>query len=263
MSTDNWNKPFQPVKSADRVFDILEELGRHPDGINVHELGKTLGIASSSIHSLIRTMFERGYVRFDHKRKLLLGVKFYEFAELYSRNALLIHAKGIMKQLAERLNENIHLAVLSGLNVIFIAYEETTHPIRYQINVGHTQAAIVTGVGKMLLSQYSDKEINKLFANYTFQRFTDTTIMSVEELLRTLHTIRERGYSVDNSERYAGSKCYAAPIYDAGNRMIASISVSIPFIRVDTLKEQDMIRSVINAGNRISTALKENASDGG
>ncbi|UQZ81264.1 Transcriptional regulator KdgR [Paenibacillus konkukensis] len=243
---------FSPVKSADRVFDILEELIHHPHGITTHELGKRLGIAASSIHALIQTMVRRKYAKINEERKITLGTKFYEFAARYSNDPLLLHAKPVMKSLARQVNENIHLAVLDGLDIVYIACEQTTHPVRYHFEIGQTQKAYVTGVGKMLLSQYSDKAIRDMFASYHFEKLTEHTIDSVEMLAERLELIRRNGYSLDDSESYVGAKCYAAPIYDANGAMIASISISIPFLRADSAHDDAYVALIKEAGRQIS-----------
>ncbi len=69
------NKPFTPVKSADRVFDILEALVKHSDGLHIRELGKKLNIADSSIHALVHTMLQRRYLKMDESRKLFFGLQ--------------------------------------------------------------------------------------------------------------------------------------------------------------------------------------------
>ena len=171
---------FIPVKSADRVLDIFEELLKQPNGLSTNELGQRLQIAGSSLHALIQTMLHRKYVKINEERKIVLGNKFYEFVGVYANDPLIVQSKPIMKALSKRVNENIHLAILEGTDIVFIACEQTTHPIRYFVEPGQTQKAHLTAVGKMLLSQYSDKRIQEMYANYPFEKITDNTIDSMD-----------------------------------------------------------------------------------
>lgn len=249
-------KEFVPVKSADRVFDILEELAKRPEGLSLQEIGQRLGIAGSSIHALVQTMAHRKYVKINEARKITLGNKFYEFIGLFANEPLLAAAKPFMKSIAQQVNENVHLAILDGLDIVFIACEQTTHPIRYHVEVGQTQPAHITGVGKVLLSQFSDKMIKEMYADFPFTKITENTIVSVTKLIDTLKVIRSRGYGLDDNESYMGSKCYAGPLYNANQRMIASLSISIPFVRNEQDRDEEMIGLVRSSCRQISEKLR-------
>lgn len=252
-------KSFTPVKSADRVFDIMEEIIKHEEGMHIRELGKKLNIADSSIHALVHTMLHRKYLKMDESRKLFLGPKFYQFCNRMSANPLVIYSKPLMKDLKNRFNENVHLAVLDGLDVVYIAYEQSTHPVRYHVEIGKSQPAHVTGVGKMLLSAYPEHKIRELYREYNFEKFTPATIASADELVAELERVRQRGYSVDDGESYDGTKCFAAPIYDASGKMIASMSISIPFVRFDDDRDQEMIAAIKDTTQKLSRILAENS----
>jgi IclR family KDG regulon transcriptional repressor len=187
----------------------------------------------------------------------MLGTKFYEFASNVSAVPLLACAKPIMKELKNKCNENVHLAVLEGLEVVYIAIEQTSHPIRYHMEVGTTQSAHVTGVGKMLLSSCSNSQIRELYQSFEFKKRTPTTICSTDDLISELEQIRKRGYSIDNGEGYEGSKCFAGPIYGVGGKMVASLSISIPIVRIDVESDLEMIAAVKQLSGKLSQLLME------
>lgn len=249
-------KHFTPVKSADRVFDIFEEIVKHSGGLTIHELGQQLDIASSSIHGLVHTMLNRKYLNMDESRNLSLGIKFFEFANLFSQHPLLTFAKPLMKEIAAKINENVHLAILDGLDVVFIACEETTHPIRYHVQIGQPQKAHITGTGKMLLAKYSNQAIRELYKSYPFVKYTENTICSAEALVEELDEVRSNGYSIDNGEGFEGAKCFAAPIYDKNHQMISSISISIPYARSDSERESELIELIVTSAKRLSNFVQ-------
>lgn len=248
---------FTPVKSAARVFDILEEVKQFEDGILIHELGKNLGIAKSSIHNLVHTMLDRGYLFMNSSRKIQIGYKFLEFYHSLPENPLIPISKMVMQSVNKKVNENVHLAILDGTNALFIAYEETTKPIQYRITIGTKEEAHLTGVGKVLLSQYPDAVIKEIYKDYPFSKKTSTSIMSVEELVQSLQTTRTLGYAIDNEESQSMAKCFAAPIVNNQGKMLASVSISIPFFRIEDHDEEKLIELVIQAGKDISFSLQK------
>ena len=50
------------VKSADRVFDLLELFERVRRPLRVGEIAERLGVPQSSVSMLLRTMVARGYM---------------------------------------------------------------------------------------------------------------------------------------------------------------------------------------------------------
>ena len=53
------------VKSADRTLEVLEALAGSPERRGLGELARDLGIPKSSLHGLLRTMMQRGWVETD------------------------------------------------------------------------------------------------------------------------------------------------------------------------------------------------------
>ena len=53
------------VKSAARVFEILEFFASHRQPARLHELGAALGYPVSSLTALLRTMLDMGYMTLD------------------------------------------------------------------------------------------------------------------------------------------------------------------------------------------------------
>lgn len=241
----------QPVKSADRVFDILELLMERRDGATLKELADALRLAPSSAHALVQTMLARHYIT-QRERKLFPGTKFYELISRFDGRDLLDRAKPVMQSLAADVNENVHLAVLDGIDVVFISCIETTHPIRYHIEVGYRQRSYATAVGKMLLSQYDDQTIAAMFDRHTFAKLTAGTIDSLDRLLQEMRNVRERGFAVDNGESQEGAKCFAAPVHDASRAIVAGLSISLPNMRRAEGKESVFVDKVTDAARRIS-----------
>lgn len=118
----------------------------------------------------MHTMLQGRYLKMDDFRKLFLGSR--QFSNMMSATPLVPIAKPIMTQIKSKFNENVHLAVLDGLDIAYIAFEESANPLRYHIEVGRAQSAYVTAVGKMLLSAYSNEHIRTLYKGYTFEKLT-------------------------------------------------------------------------------------------
>jgi DNA-binding IclR family transcriptional regulator len=63
-------------------------------------------------------------------------------------------------------------------------------------------------------------------------KYNNHTITSLKAFQQELATVREKGYSIDRGEEYAGIYCLGAPIFDRNGFPIAAIWVTGPDNRV-------------------------------
>ena len=59
-----------------------------------------------------------------------------------------------------------------------------------------------------------------------FVPFTPYTIVSKDDLLKELDSIRQKGYATENRELGEFTFCYGVPVFDHKGNVIASISLS-------------------------------------
>ncbi|MBY0398740.1 IclR family transcriptional regulator [Myxococcota bacterium] len=93
-------------------------------------------------------------------------------------------------------------------------------------------------------------------AHWELACFTDATITDGSKLLDEIRAGQLRGYAFDLEEYAPGLHCVAAPVRDAGGRVVAAISLSGPSQRLlAEVIHAEAARAVIAAANRLSRAL--------
>lgn len=246
------------VKSALRVLDIFELLAQYPDGISLSEISAKLAIPKSSAHGLLSTLMSRGYLREGrHDRTYRLGARLFELGSSYMAGAdLLTEGQEVVRETARACDETVHLAILDGNEVLYIAKEEGTNTIRMVSAVGRRFPAYGTGVGKMLLSALSPAELDRLYpTDKALAPITARTIVDPVAFREELAETRRRGYATDFEESTPGLSCIAAPVFDSDGAIAAAISVSVPNVRF-TAERQASLRLLVQQGaDRLSRIL--------
>ncbi|MFO7633147.1 MAG: IclR family transcriptional regulator [Caldilinea sp.] len=249
---------IEGVKSALRVLDIFELLALHPDGISLSEISTELTIPKSSAHGLLATLMSRGYLRAGrHDRTYRLGARLFELGSSYMAGAdLLTEGQDVVRETARACDETVHLAILDGDEVLYIAKEEGTNAIRMVSAVGKRFPAYGTGVGKMLLSALSAEALDQLYPPARpLAPITPRTIVDPVAFRQELAATRQRGYATDFEESTPGLCCIAAPVFDADGAVAAAISVSVPNVRF-TAERQAALRLLVQQGaKRLSRIL--------
>ena len=246
------------VKSAARVFEVFGLLVNHPDGLSLTQICAELQLPKSSAHALLNTMVVHDYLREGlRERTYRLGPALFELGSAYIASTNLVcDGWEIVRTTARMCNETVHLAVLDGNEVLYVAKEEGTNTIRMVSAVGKRFPAYATGVGKVLLANLSDAElIQRIPDDSILPIITPNTVTNPSELRTLIAATRNNGYALDYEESTPGLCCVAAPVYDAQGQIVAGMSISVPNIRFTDERRIQLLDLIRTQANSLSTIL--------
>jgi DNA-binding IclR family transcriptional regulator len=89
-----------------------------------------------------------------------------------------------------------------------------------------------TGVGKILLSQWSKTDLDSYLKRTQLIPYTPHTLVSRTQILKDLDRISARGFAVDNEEMEEGVRCVAALVFDHRRQIAAAVSISGAAMRI-------------------------------
>jgi DNA-binding IclR family transcriptional regulator len=239
------------VKSAGRTMDVLEFLAtRAGEPARVREITSALHAPRSSTYALLRTLVSRGWVNTDISgnfyslgmRALLVGTSYLD-ADPYLRVV-----RPMLTQVAEALNETVHMARLDGTDVVYLATQESHQYLRANSRVGRRLPAHATSLGKAILAERDLADVP-----LALSAVTDHTIVDRDVLLADLAGVRSRGYAIDDEENSIGLRCfglplrYSIPVTDA-------LSCSVPLARLTAQREQEIVEALSAARQQIEAA---------
>lgn len=226
MPPESEDRPSVGVQSVERALDLLESLATHETGAGVRELSQTTGLPNATIHRLLRTMVERGYVRQDSSRKYSLGTGLIRLGDRAGR-AFGFTAQPYLARLVALTGETANLAMLEGDKVVYVAQVPSQHSMRLFAEVGRHVLPHCTAVGKVLLSQLPSKDSKAIIDRVGLPARTPRTITDSTLLFEELTLVRKQGFAIDDGEEEEGVRCIAVPVI-AGSTCLAAISVSGP-----------------------------------
>lgn len=252
-----------PVKSAVRVLDILDALAASPDGLNFSELCRRLNLPKSSLHSLLATLADSGYVSFDPEgRAYSLGIRVWEQGQAYTRHRdLLREARRVMEDIVAAVNETVQLATLDGTENVYLAKVDCSHPLRLQSEVGRRLPAHATGLGKVLLAELPLDTLHARLDEQVLSSFTPRTVTDNSALLAELAVTRAEGFGIDDQEYTSGLRCVAVPIHERGGSVTTAISASVPVMRGSPEQLAAALRAVAAGSLEISHRLGAREAD--
>lgn len=230
-------------------FETHEELG-------ITELTTLTGYSKSTIYDLVRSLVETGLMKQNpNNKKYALGLRLFELGGLYNqRNPLNKIAAVYCKALSDKWQGTVHLTIPDEGDVIYIGKYENPNTLISASHVGKRLPMIATGVGKAILANQDEAYLQKYVLNKPFTQFTPNTITNEKDLRIDLEKTRERGYAIDDEEIMVGLTCYAAPIMDRQNKVIAAISISKLTVTLNSNNEQ-IAQDIKETANLISSNI--------
>lgn len=217
------------VQSLERALTILNKLSEFPKGIQITQLAKEVGLTKSTTHRLLSTMVNMNYVsQSDESGRYKLGLQvLFLSKDLLYNSSIVSTAKNSLERLSKEVNENVHLCIEDNGEIIYIdKIESKQQAIKMSSQIGSRMPMYCTGVGKVLLSGMNQEQRDNIISKTDFQRKTQHTITSKEDLIQEIEEIKVRGFALDNAENEEFIRCIAFPIYDHTGRIIASFSIS-------------------------------------
>ena len=218
------------VKTADTIFDILEEIAAS-DGGSLAELADRLDYAKSTIHTHLSTLEDRGFVVFEDG-EYRLGLEFFRLGtaarERYTVNSI---GRPIIEELAEETGEVVWIVVEENGWGFFLDNATGKRAVQTHAAVGERTNLHTLASGKLILAHLPDHRVDEIVRERGLPERTDATISDREALDEELAEIREQGYSFNDEEAESGVRGFAAPVFEDG-RIVAAVCVSGPANRL-------------------------------
>ena len=224
----------------------------------VAEVSKRLGYSLSKTYRLIRTLIKHGFLQENPgTAQYALGLNALKLGLLAQQNLnLSVIARPLMKELSLLTKETVLLTAVHGTRGICIERVESEEPIRYSLFQPGASLALHAGASsKILMAYLREEEWDRIIATEGLKRYTPTTITERGELKAHLREIRKKGFACSDQEVDRDVRAVAAPIFNGAGELVAGLSVTGPAYRISKKKLNDLKKSVVEYGRRISAKL--------
>ena len=225
------------VQSLERAFAILETMADAGGVISLSQLANDAQLPLPTIHRLVRTLVDLGYVRQEASRQYSLGPRLIRLGDTTSR-MLGRWARPHMERLAHELGESVNLAMLDGDQIVYVGQVMASrNSMRMFTEVGRRLLPHSTGVGKAIMASMDRDEVLALLDRTGMPAMTSHTITTPEAFVAELDRTLERGYALDEGEQEVGVRCVAVAVPGAPQPLALSVSGPLPRMTDDFVAE--------------------------
>lgn len=150
------------------------------------------------------------------------------------------------------------LCVLDGDDIVYVARVPTRRIMTASITVGTRFPAHVTSVGRVILAQLPDEEVDARLARAELRPLTTRTIVSVERLTAELDRVRRQGYAIVDQELEEGLRSVAAPVRDRDGEVVAAVNIPVHASRNSVASvRRDLLPHLLATVTRIEADLRD------
>ena len=240
-------KSFYSAPALDKGLDIIELLALSSVPMTQAQIASHLNKSVNEIYRMLNTLKERGYLELDEVTdQYKLSYKLLTLASTFSpTKSLLEKANPIMKEIAAKTNQSVHLSIYTTGKLLVIAQQDSGHDYNYHVSVGRTFDLLETSSGRVILTFQSEQERKRrLHRRKLFLKIEDTSVIPKKKLKeiekkyskQTTHRIKKDGYEIVKSLAIQGITNISFPVFDNSGYAIAAITT--PFINRFNEKNQ-------------------------
>ncbi|MFD0049955.1 IclR family transcriptional regulator [Actinomycetes bacterium NPDC127524] len=213
-------------KTVIKSMEILNLFLQHPK-LTLKEIADLSNIPKTSVHRMLGSLTEMGFLVRDKAGYYELGLMFLQFGQIVSQRLDIRKiALPFMRSLLNETGEAVNLIVRDGDEAIYVEKLDTQHPVRLFTAIGRRSPLYAGACSRIILANLKENERKDYIKKCKLLPLASGTITDKKLLEHTLETSRKEGYAVSYSELENHTVSVAAPIFDHEGEVAAGISLA-------------------------------------
>jgi IclR family KDG regulon transcriptional repressor len=245
------------IKSLIKAMSVLKSFSPGNLELSPAEVAQRVKIPKPTAYRVLNTLSYGGLLEQNPvNSKYRIGPALYALGSLYlDTTDIRKAAELVVKTINDLTGEASNICILDKGNIVIVMKEESKHAYRLSVHIGSSQPAYASAMGKALLSEFAEAELDSLYPEETLKPLTRKTIRTKTELKNKLAEIKREGVAFAWGESYEGFVGIGAAIRDASGKVVAGLSVSVPTLRLNRGDSERLARLVKMGASLISYRL--------
>jgi DNA-binding IclR family transcriptional regulator len=233
-----------------KALSVLDEIGRAERPLALADLARITGMPKPSLHRILATLEAFGMAGRDAQGGYVIGLRLIDLAHrAWRRIDIRSAALPELDRLRDATHETTRLALVVGLEVVFVEQRDSPHPIALRYGVGDRAVLPSSGAGKAILAFLPPDRQAQALAHV---RTRNGTAPSRRELRRDLALVRTRGYAIDDEGTVGGIRSIGAPVLGPDGVPVGSLTIVAPAYRCPLERLLRAAEPLMAAARRIS-----------
>lgn len=210
-----------------KTLSFLTSIAQSCASVSVNEIADELSVSKPTAYTIVNSLLSQGYLeRESDNSKYHIGYRFYVMGQNYNRlYPFLIYLEEYALSLHRQFGMRVNICVFKApMTALVIASKDTSIIPRH--SGGYMLPAHISASGKVLLANMPEALASEYINSAPLYAVTQHSITNADSLMEKLAEIRLNGYATDEQELVYGSTCISAPVFDASDKILCSISLA-------------------------------------
>jgi IclR family acetate operon transcriptional repressor len=244
--------PSSGVNATLRILDLLAARGP----LSLADLTRDLRLPKSTTHRICGVLVDRAWAIRDADGRYGLGIRALRLGSYSTELPIVTAFRSVAAAYLDDLDETIALAVVDGVESLYIALEDTSQPVRYVTHIGSKSPAFASASGRVVLADQSPEAIAALFSGRPLITPTGRRLGGVSELQAILQDVRRNALAENWDETARGLYAASVPIGNGAGVTIAALTTLVPLSRVTPERRERIVASLKEQGRRLSELVE-------
>ncbi len=216
------------IQSIKRASDILGLFIVEQKPLGITEFSKRLGLAKTTIASIVQTLEAIGYLEKDPSSgRYRLGPQIFQLGMQCASNIdVITTGRAWIERLCFQFREPVNVGTLVGDKATIVMRIEPENHFMVFPQAGPMIPLHSTCIGKLLLAYMEESRRNALLSGYAFDKFTGNTFTSKTRFSTELETVKATGIGFDREETIPGMAGIGGPVFNRAGAVVAAFAVT-------------------------------------
>lgn len=193
---------------------------------SVAAIARDIDMPVATAHRQVATLVDIGVLLPLPKGRFAPSWKVSRLIEAVDRNKLrVLVSETVLEQIARESGAVVQLGTLENYMVTYLVKKGRDADDIFT-KVGMQLEAYCSGLGKILLAQLSQNDLENYLTNGPFVALTRRTKTDPGELAAEIERVKAQGFAQDIEEVFEGLRCVAVPLSDPDGKVRTAISLS-------------------------------------
>jgi len=245
------------TQAIERGIAILRLFARTDTPLTLSEVARAVDLSTTTTHRILATLVRERLLANDAaSERYRIGPDSLLLFAAAARRYGIAAARSELEWLAEVTHETSALGVLDGDDTIMVLQVESDMPLRFSRALGTRIPWHVSAMGKAVLAFSGHDLAGLVEAHGELHRFTDHTIVDGAQLVDELEQVRERGWAINDNERYDGVRAFAVPVLHTDEPARAAVGLQGPSERLPDSRVDELVAALRDSADRLSLHLQ-------
>jgi DNA-binding IclR family transcriptional regulator len=186
------------IKTAGRVFEVLEYMGEVRRPVTVREISERLGYPLSSTQVLLKSVATLGYLRYDSLLRAYLATPRLASLGDWVVDSMFAGGSQLFGALADIARDTGFKAILAVENDIYAHYVHVIvgqRPMVFNVQPGTRRLLCMSGLGWALLAASSDEHVARIIHRTNMRLKAGGQTVDPDYVKAQVDETRQRGYA--------------------------------------------------------------------